>query len=140
MAICSFWRPGRICSDLYSPYLEVHVRLFCKNSPEHTAKIKVKRQQGSDLYVCPGRLGEDVGERMLPSRKTETAVLRSRGSRSPAVTCSGTEPVDVVSTRLLGCRIRRAQSSRDRGAWGAWGVGSGSIKGAGMVEEGMSAN
>lgn len=40
--------------------------------------------------------GEEVGERMLASRKTETAVLRSQGSRSPVVTCSETDPVDGV--------------------------------------------
>lgn len=43
-----------------SPYLEVHVRLFCKNSPERTAEIKVKRKRGSNFDVDL-KAREDVG-------------------------------------------------------------------------------
>lgn len=75
-SMCSFWRPERICSDLHSWYLEVHIRLFCKNSPEHTSEIKAQRKRGIGSLCDLGRLGR-MWERMLPSRESETAVLRS---------------------------------------------------------------
>lgn len=75
---------------------------------------------------------------MLASRKTETAVLRSQGSRSPVVTCSETDPVDGVRARLLGCGICGVRSSRVRGVGGAGG--SGVSKGSRAVEKEMSAN
>jgi hypothetical protein len=54
---------------IYTPHtLKFMFVCFVKNSPEHTAEIKVKRKQGSNFYVCLGSLGR-MWEQMLPPGK-----------------------------------------------------------------------
>lgn len=97
-SICSVWRPARICGDLHSRGLEVHVRLFCKKSPEPSAEIKVQGGGGgAGFYVRLGgwggcrRLGGCGSGCFLPG--TETAVP-GPGLISPAVAFSGADPID----------------------------------------------
>lgn len=120
-SICRFWSPERICSDLHSQYLEVHVRLFCKNSPEHAAEIKVQRKQGSGFSVRLGWLGR-VWEQMHPSR------VRRRLSWGPA---SGLRTSHIFragprgcSAHLQGCwePVPRVQHTGQLGGVG-WGGG-----------------